>query len=81
MQCLWCNEDKAKKTTKDGYWVLPDGASTVEILQVPALECADCGLYIEDEINEEVEDRLHTSDLTHYSNVFTYEELLKAPAI
>jgi len=39
MQCLWCNEDKVRKTTRDGYWVLPDGARTVEIL-------------IEDEINE-----------------------------
>ncbi|MGG4498660.1 YokU family protein [Brevibacillus reuszeri] len=81
MICVWCNEDKARETTKECYWVLPDGASTVKILQVPAMECLDCGIYLEDDLNEKVEDKIYTSDLSGYSDVFTYEELMKAPTI
>lgn len=60
---------------------MPDGASTVEVRHVPALECSDCGIYLEDEINEQVEDKLYTSDLSQHANVLTYEELLQAPTI
>ncbi|MGG1662106.1 YokU family protein [Brevibacillus sp. NRS-1366] len=81
MECIWCNEDKVRETTKDGYWIMPDGATSVQILRVPALECVDCGLYIEDEINQTVEDRVYSSDLSKYPNVLTYEELLKAPML
>ena len=81
MVCLWCKEETARETTKDCYWVLPDGAITVEIRQVPALECDDCGIYLEDDMNEKVEAKIYTSDLTTYPQSFTYEELLKAPAM
>lgn len=81
MECLWCGEDKAKESTKDCNWVMPDGRRAVQILQVPALECPDCGLYLEDAINQKVEDGLYMSDLSSYPDAFTYEELLNAPKI
>lgn len=77
--CMWCGELNAQDHFKDCYWVMPDGRRSVKILQVPALSCSSCGLFLEDSVNQKVEDTLYISDLSEYPDEFTYAELLKAP--
>lgn len=79
VECLWCGETTAQDTEKDCYWVMPDGRRSVQILQVPALGCPSCGSYLSDAINQKVEEQLYMCDLSAYADVFSYEELLKAP--
>jgi len=81
MECAWCNENGVKETVKDCYWVMPDGRRSVKILQVPAVECPHCGVYVSDAINQKVEDSLYIGDLANFPDTFTYEELLNAPKI
>lgn len=78
-ECMWCGDMTAEESTKDCYWVLPDGRRSVKILSVPALSCPSCDKYLEDSINQKVEDTLYMCDLTEYGDEFTYEDLLKAP--
>ena len=79
MDCTWCDESKANEDVKDCYWVMPDGRRSVKILQVPAVCCPNCGLYVSESINNKVEEQLAIGDLSHFADQFTYEELLQAP--
>ncbi|OIJ19239.1 hypothetical protein BKP45_13860 [Anaerobacillus alkalidiazotrophicus] len=79
MNCMWCENNQIKEAKKDCYWILPDGLSSVQILQVPALSCKNCGLYLTDEMNHEIDFALYTRNLPTRKKEILYEELINAP--
>jgi hypothetical protein len=60
---------------------MPDGRRSVQILQIPAVQCSNCGTYLLDSMNEKVEVALYLGDFSNFSDTFTYDELVKAPPI
>ena len=46
MNCMWCEAEDIRETVKDCYWIMPDGRLSVEILEVPAIECSNCRTYV-----------------------------------
>ncbi|MGO4889696.1 YokU family protein [Anaerobacillus sp. MEB173] len=81
MQCTWCEKKEVQETTKTCYWVMPDGKDYVEISQIPAKSCQNCGIYLTDEMNQEIDNHLYMKDLSDYSNSITFNDLLEAPVI
>ncbi|MCT8138071.1 YgiT-type zinc finger protein [Anaerobacillus sp. CMMVII] len=79
MQCMWCSNMNVDQGTKDCYWILPDGKDAVHILQIPALVCVDCGSYLTDEMNHDIDMALYARELPKGRNEITYEELMSAP--
>ena len=49
MNCMWCETEDVRETVKDCYWIMPDGKLSVEILEVPAIECSNCRTYVTEE--------------------------------
>lgn len=79
MKCVWCDGENASSTKKDCHWIEP-GAEMVIVTDVPAIDCPDCkDIYVEDEINTEIEVALNMVDLQPLGLKFSYEELMKAP--
>jgi uncharacterized YokU family protein len=78
MECMWCCRTDAKETTKDCYWILPDGKEAIEIVQIPAVLCVNCGSYLTDEINHDIDMALYARELPKDSKVITYLELMSA---
>ncbi|MBD0383253.1 YokU family protein [Paenibacillus sedimenti] len=81
MNCIWCETEDIRESVKDCYWIMPDGKSAVKIMEVPALECAGCGIYVTEGISQQVEEALYWHDVSVLGSVFRYEELMKAPRI
>lgn len=80
MDCMWCNEPHVEESArKDCYWIMPDGKRSLKIIQVPALECPNCGIFLSDSMNQKVDEALYIHDLSEYPDTLTYEELLQAP--
>lgn len=80
MKCIWCDGENATTAKKDCHWVEPGGTEMVIVTAVPAIDCPQCqDIYIEDEINAEVELALNTVDLQQLGLKFSYEDLMKAP--
>lgn len=81
MNCIWCESEDTRNSVKDCYWVMPDGKSAVKIMEVPALECTGCGIYVTEGVAQQVEEALYWHDVSALGTVFRYEELMKAPRI
>jgi uncharacterized YokU family protein len=79
MECMWCDRIDAEQTTKDCYWILPDGKDAVEILEIPAIYCQDCGSYLTDEMNHDIDMALYSRELPKGKKELTYKELMSAP--
>ncbi|WP_202080903.1 YokU family protein [Caldalkalibacillus salinus] len=80
MRCVWCEQDSAKKTVKDCTWIDPTGKEVLTVKEVPAIDCPTCqDVYVEDEVNEEVEAALHSVELDKIGLTFTYSTLMNAP--
>lgn len=80
MHCVWCGQNDAKKTKKDCQWIEPGGTDIVMVTDVPAIDCPHCkDIYVDDDINEEVELALNTVDLEKLGFRFSYDELKSAP--
>ena len=81
MNCIWCESENIRESVKDCYWIMPDGKSSVKVLGVPALACADCGTYVTEGVAQQVEEALYWRDVSALGTVFRHEELMKAPRI
>ncbi|MET3291200.1 UNVERIFIED_CONTAM: putative YokU family protein [Brevibacillus sp. OAP136] len=81
MECQWCNEPHTTESTQDCYWTMPDGKRTLRIMQIPAVDCPQCGVYISEPMNQKVEENLIMADLTGYPDTLTYDQILHAPKI
>lgn len=81
MQCTWCENKEVQETTKTCYWIMPEGKVYLEISQIPANSCQNCGTYLTDEMNQEIDNLLYMKDLLSYSNIITYKSLLEASVI
>ncbi len=79
MECMWCERTDVEETTKNCYWILPDGTDAVEILLIPALLCKDCGSYLTDEMNHEIDMALYARELPQGKKEMTHQELMSAP--
>ncbi len=79
MNCMWCDALGVTKAKKDCYWIMPDGRSAVEILQIPAFTCKSCGSYLSDEMNHEIDIALYARELPQNVKQITYQQLMKAP--
>ncbi|MGE5703694.1 MAG: YokU family protein [Clostridia bacterium] len=81
MECIWCNATELVETKQDCYWMTPDEKRTLRLLDVPAVDCPKCGVYVTEEMNQKVEQTLVIADLTNCPDTLTYEELRKLPTI
>lgn len=81
MICIWCETEDGRECVKDCYWIMPDGKLSVEILEVPAIECSNCGIYVTEGISQQVEEALYWHDVSALGTRFRYEDLMKAPRI
>lgn len=81
MNCIWCQTEDIRESVKDCYWIMPDGKTAVQIVDVPALTCAGCGTYVTESISQQVDEALYWHDVSALGTVFRYEELMKAPRI
>lgn len=81
MSCPWCAEVNVQDSEKDCYWIMPDGKKAVQILQVPAIACPSCGIFVTEATSQGIDDRLYWNDVSALGSAFTYEELLKAPRL
>ncbi|WP_186446256.1 YokU family protein [Paenibacillus cremeus] len=81
MNCTWCESEDIREGTKDCYWVMPDGRSTVRLLEVPAIDCPSCGTYVTESMAQKVEEALYLNDVSSLGKEFTYEALTRAPRI
>jgi uncharacterized YokU family protein len=80
MDCLWCNTPNVEESeNKDCYWIMPDGKRSIKVLQVPAVNCPECGIYVSDSMNQKVDEALSIYDVSEYPDEFTYDQLLQAP--
>ena len=79
MNCMWCMATEVTKTTKNCYWIMPDGKSALEILQIPALACKACGTYLTDEMNHEIDIALYARELPKDQTQISYQQLIEAP--
>lgn len=79
MKCMWCELTEMKETTKDCYWIMPDGKASIHILQIPAVSCANCGLYLTDEMNHEIDMALYAREIDILKKEISYKELMSAP--
>lgn len=79
MQCTWCENKDTEKSTKTCYWVMPDGKRYIEITDIPAIQCEDCGTYLTDEMNQEIDNLLYMKKITNDHLQITYQNLLDAP--
>lgn len=79
MNCVWCEATNVTETTKDCYWIMPDGKSAIEVLQIPAFSCSYCGSYISDQLNHEIDMALYSRELPIGQRNISYEDLMKAP--
>jgi len=84
MRCEWCHSSNVTNKKKTAYWELPDGTRALEITDIEAIKCSNCGMsYILDNIIEEIEDQLiliHTRELPasiSYKDLMAKERLLK----
>ena len=78
MECMWCDNTEVKETTKDCYWILPDGTDAVHILEIPAFICVNCGSYLSDEMNHDIDMALYARELPKGKKEFSYKELMSA---
>lgn len=81
MHCVWCDSENIRDGAKNCYWNLPDGKAAVEILDIPAIDCPNCGLYVTESTAQQVEEALYWNDISALGDVFRYEELMNAPRI
>ena len=80
MHCVWCGQDEAKVTKKDCQWIEPGGTDVVMVTNVPAIDCPQCkDIYIDDDINAEIELALNTVELNKLGFRFSYDQLKQAP--
>lgn len=80
MKCVWCDNNQAKETTKDCQWIEPGGVEVIMVTDIPAIECPQCrDIYLDDDINEEIEVCLNTTDLNALGSRFSYSQLMQAP--
>lgn len=79
MKCMWCDRNKVEETTKDCYWILPDGTDAIEILQIPAVTCVNCGSHLTDKMNHDIDMALYSRELPKGRKEITYKELMNAP--
>lgn len=80
--CVWCGEKQATETTKDCQWIEPGGVDVVVVTDVPAIDCQRCqDVYIDDDLNFEIEQALNSVDLDKLGLRFSYEQLMKAPKL
>ncbi|RKD21782.1 hypothetical protein BEP19_14265 [Ammoniphilus oxalaticus] len=79
-ECIWCGERKATSAKKDCQWIEPGGIDVVLVTDVPAIDCQSCqDVYIDDQLNAEIEQALNTVDLDKLGFRFSYDELTNAP--
>lgn len=82
MICVWCEQDGAQKTTKNCTWIEPGGRDVIEVTDVPAIKCETCqDTYLEDSMNDKVEEALHTVELEKLGQRFSYKQLMEAPKV
>ncbi|WP_047154874.1 YokU family protein [Aneurinibacillus tyrosinisolvens] len=82
MKCMWCENDEAKEGLQNCYWITPDGRLTVEILDIPSIDCPHChDKYVSDEDTQKIEDALYLHDISGLGKTFTYKQLMEAPRI
>lgn len=79
MNCMWCDRTDVIETTKDCYWILPDGTDSILILQIPAFECPSCGSYLSDEMNHDVDMALYSREIPNEKKEISYKELMASP--
>jgi len=80
--CVWCNQEGAKETVKTCTWIEPGGTYNVVVEDVPAIDCPTCNdIYLQDEMNEQVEDALNSVDLSKLGLSFSYTSLMNAPRV
>ncbi|KRE47371.1 YokU family protein [Paenibacillus sp. Soil522] len=81
MKCIWCDAEDSKEGVIDCYWIMPDGKSSVEILEIPAIDCPRCSSYVSESMSQKVEEALYLNDVSALGSRFRYEELMNAPRI
>lgn len=81
MQCIWCNAEPIGIGLTNSYWNTPDGKSAVEILEIPAVDCPNCGTYVTESTAQQIEEALYWNDISALGAAFRYEELMNAPRI
>ena len=81
MNCIWCQTEDIRESVKDCYWIMPDGKTAVQIVEVPALDCVGCGTYVTENISQQVDEALYWHDVSALGTVFSYEQLMNAPRI
>lgn len=79
MKCEWCESEQIRQSAMDCYWITPDGKTSVEILDVPAIDCPNCSKYVTESIAQKIEEALFWNDISALGNTFRYEDLMNAP--
>lgn len=80
--CMWCEEDGASLITGTVYWELPDGTNTIQITEVPSINCEHCNMvYQTDECVKEIEDQLFLIDTKQLEKSLTFNELMEKPRL
>jgi len=79
MSCTWCESDNTRPAVQDCYWIKPDGKTAVRILEVPAIACEGCGVYVTESVAQLVDEALYWHDLSALGTEFTHEQLMNAP--
>jgi uncharacterized YokU family protein len=82
LKCEWCETEQASMSTKDCQWIEPGGIHYVVVTDIPAIDCPVCNdIYLDDEMNEQIEEALNTVELSSLGSRFSYEQLMKAPRV
>lgn len=81
MACTWCGTEEIRDGAKNCYWVKPDGKTAVEILEVPAVDCPNCGQYVSETMAQQIEEALYWNDVSALGLRFRYDALMNAPRL